>query len=338
MLHAEGILLMNTKVMIAGGAGYIGAALVPVLQERGYDLVVVDTLWFGNYLPEGTPVIQKSVFDLQVEDLEGVDQVIFLAGLSNDPMAEYSPSQNFISNAAAPAYLGYIAKQANVSRFVFAGTCSVYGYTVNELYDESYPVESQYPYGISKLQGEQAVMQMAGDNFSVISLRKGTVCGYSPRMRLDLIVNTMFRTAMQHGEIVIHNPEIWRPIVSIRDTVSAYVRAIEANQKISGIFNIASDNYTVGEIADIVKMVVEENIGSKIKLKIENRQDYRNYKVSTGKAEKVLSFKPKHDIEFIVNELLAHQAEFCDWDNPSYYNIEVFKTLCAAEDGLRVSP
>ncbi len=115
-----------------------------------------------------------------------------MAGLSNDPMAEFSPAKNFVFNAAAPAYLGYIAKIAKVKRYVYASSCSVYGYTENELFDETRPVSSSYPYGISKLQGEQAVMQLCDSDFSVISLRKGTVSGYSPRIRMDLIVNTMF--------------------------------------------------------------------------------------------------------------------------------------------------
>ena len=128
---------------------------------------------------------------------------MFLAGLSNDPMAEYSPSQNFIFNAAAPAYLAYVAKKANVKRYVYASSCSVYGYTDNELFDETRPVSSSYPYGISKLQGEQAVMNLMDEAFSVIALRKGTVSGYSPRMRLDLIVNTMFKNGVRNREITV---------------------------------------------------------------------------------------------------------------------------------------
>ena len=149
------------KILIAGGAGYIGSSLVPKLIDRGYEIDVVDLLWFGNQLPPTVKIIQKDVFDLKENHLQGYQQVIFLAGLSNDPMAEFSPSLNFIHNAASPAYLAYISKRANVKRFIYAGSCSVYGYTVNELYDETGPTSSKYPYGISKLQGEKAVMQMA---------------------------------------------------------------------------------------------------------------------------------------------------------------------------------
>src|SRR2546426_10801035 len=187
------------RVLVAGGAGYVGSVLIPRLLDRGYRVDVVDLFWFGNHLPEQTGVLKKDIFHLTVEDLELYDQVIFLAGLSNDPMAEYSPSKNFVFNAAAPAYLAYSAKKASVKRYIYASSCSVYGYTENELYDETRPLSSSYPYGISKLQGEHAVMQLIDKDFSVIALRKGTVSGYSPRMRFDLIVNTMFKCAMQDG-------------------------------------------------------------------------------------------------------------------------------------------
>src|SRR5580704_15341133 len=176
------------KLLIAGGAGYVGSVLIPKLLDRGYKVDVVDLFWFGNKLPRDVAILHKDIFQLSVEALEFYNQVIFLAGLSNDPMAEYSPSKNFIFNAAAAAYLAYTAKNAKVKKYIYASSCSVYGYTENELYDETRPVASSYPYGISKLQREQAAMQMADQNFSVISLRKGTISGYSPRMRFDLIV------------------------------------------------------------------------------------------------------------------------------------------------------
>jgi nucleoside-diphosphate-sugar epimerase len=261
--------------------------------------------------------------------------VVFLAGLSNDPMAEYSPSQNFIFNAAAPAYLAYVAKKANVKRYVYASSCSVYGYTDNELFDETRPVASSYPYGISKLQGEQAVMNLMDGDFSVISLRKGTVSGYSPRMRLDLIVNTMFKNGIRNREITVNNPSIWRPILSIEDATNAYIRAIEASDKISGIFNIASGNYTVGEVGDLVKMAIEEQLGISVRLTIHHKTDFRNYKVSIEKAENTLSFHPNHNVKCIVKNLIDHMDQFQDWDNPHYYNIETLKLLQAKSQYLR---
>jgi nucleoside-diphosphate-sugar epimerase len=321
------------RLLIAGGAGYVGAVLIPRLIERGYKVDVVDLFWFGNHLPRQAGVLNKDIFQLTVEDLEPYDQVIFLAGLSNDPMAEYSPSKNFIFNAAAPAYLAYIAKIAKVKRYIYACSCSVYGYTENELYDETRPVSSSYPYGISKLQGEQAVMQLVDDNFSVISLRKGTVSGYSPRMRLDLIINTMFKTAMRDRTITVNNPSIWRPILSIEDAATAYIRAVEAEQRISGIFNIASGNYTVGEVADLIKSAVEDRLNIRINLCIKHIQDFRNYKVSVEKAANVLSFHATGNVKSIVGNLMDNKEKFQDWDNPAYSNILTFRQI---ENGIEV--
>lgn len=319
------------KLLVAGGAGYLGSVLIPKLLDRQYDVDVVDLFWFGNHLPPEVGVINKDVFNLTVEDLRPYDQVIFIAGLSNDPMAEFSPSKNFIFNAAAPAYLAYIAKKAGVKRYIYACSCSVYGYTENELYDESSPAVSDYPYGISKLQGEMAVVQLCEKDFSVISLRKGTISGFSPRMRLDLIVNTMFKCGVKDGFITVNNPSIWRPILSIEDASTAYIRAIEANYNISGIFNIASSNYTVGEIGDLVRTGMEEHLGTRPALELKHVTDFRNYKVSATKANKVLSFHPKDDVKTIVADLAQNMHRFSDWDNPNYYNIHVFKKLEGAE-------
>ena len=317
------------KLLVAGGAGYLGSVLIPRLLDRGYDVDVVELFWFGNHLPNQVGILNKDIFHLSADDLRPYDQVMFLAGLSNDPMAEYSPSKNFVLNAAAPAYLGYIAKIAKVKRYIYASSCSVYGYTENELYDETRPVGSSYPYGISKLQGEQAALQLTNDEFSVICLRKGTISGYSPRMRLDLIVNTMFKTALRDRVVTVNNPSIWRPILSIEDAATAYIRAIEANAKISGVFNLASGNYTVGEVADVVRSRIEERMDVSINLSIKHIQDFRNYKVSIDKAANVLSFHPTGSVQSIVDNLIENMSKFQDWDNPLYSNILTFKDLDA---------
>ncbi len=148
------------KILIAGGAGYVGSKLVPYLMERGYEVEVIDLLWFGNHLPANVKVTQKDLFTCTEDDFKGIDQVIFLAGLSNDPMAEFNPSMNFVHNGSLPSYLAYLARKAGVKRFIFGSSCSVYGYTVDELYDEDAPVSCGYPYGISKLQGERGVLHL----------------------------------------------------------------------------------------------------------------------------------------------------------------------------------
>jgi nucleoside-diphosphate-sugar epimerase len=317
------------KVMIVGGAGYIGTLLSSELHDRGYDVSIVDLLWFGNNLPTHlkTKVRQADVFDLTQKDLEGFHSVVFIAGLSNDPMADYSPSKNFISNSASPAYLAYIARKAGVRRMVYASSCSVYGYAVDEFYDENGPTTAVYPYGISKLQGERSVVQMATDDFSVIALRKGTVSGVSPRMRFDLVVNSMFKSALTTNTITMSNPSIWRPILSIRDCVSAYMRAIESDCSISGVFNVASENCTVGTIADVVKATFEEELGTKPTIINNNVKDVRNYKVNCDRAATVLGFVPKYGLRNIVVDLIRNRDKFGDMNNPAYYNIKTFVNM-----------
>lgn len=317
------------KILVVGGAGYVGTTLVPRLIEYGYQVDVIDLLWFGNHLPKQANLIQKDLFKCDVEDFKDYDQVVFLAGLSNDPMAEFNPALNFISNGSLPSYLAYCAKRAGVKRFIYASSCSVYGYTVNELYDEDAPVTCSYPYGISKLQGERGVLQMQDSSFSVIALRKGTVCGYSPRMRFDLIVNTMYKCAIEEKKITINNPSIWRPILHIEDAASAYIRAIQADLSISGIFNIASDNYTVGQVGDCVKKRLEGLTNHPIKVELKNIQDFRNYKVTCDKAKTYLGYTPSHNIFDMIEHLHQHHEHYKDFDDDKFYNIRVFKKLKA---------
>ncbi len=318
------------RILVAGGAGYIGSRMIPVLLEHGYKVDVVDLLWFGNQLPEDVSVVKKDLFKCHPEDLKDYDQVIFLAGLSNDPMAEFDPSMNFIFNGALPSYTAFIAKKAGVKRFIYASSCSVYGYTVNELYDEESPVTCGYPYGISKLQGERGVLQLQDRDFSVIALRQGTVCGYSPRMRLDLIVNTMFKFAISQRRITVNNPSIWRPILDIRDAAAAYLRAIQADYSLSGVYNIASGNYTVGQVGDMVKYEVEKLIGEKVDIVLKNIEDFRNYKVAIEKAKTYLGYQPQHTIADIIDDLYENQDKFQNLDDDRFYNIKVFKKVKAS--------
>ena len=315
------------KILLAGGAGYIGTELCKRLLKLDYKITVIDDLWFGNNLDPKVELIKKDLFHVSHTELKGFDTVIFLAGVSNDPMAEFSPSENFIQNAACPAYLAYESKRAGVKRFIYASSCSVYGYTVDELYDESAPTTCGYPYGISKLQGENGVMQLVDKNFSGISLRQGTVCGYSDRMRFDLVVNTMFKNAITLGEITVNNPSIWRPIYHIQDACSAFIRAIQAPDNISGIFNVASDNYTLGQIGDIVSAEMSKNLKKEIKMHINDMQDFRNYKVLTTHAKNTLGFTPIYGIKDIINQLFEKAGSFTNFDDDKYYNIRVFESL-----------
>lgn len=320
---------MNTKkILIAGGAGYIGSVLTPYLKSHKYDVTVVDQCWFGNDLPSDIEVIRKDIFDLRAADLESYHTIVFLGGLSNDPMAEFSPKDNFIYNTALPAYLGFMAREAGIKRLVYASSCSVYGFTHNSTFTETDLATSNYPYGVSKLQGERALESLADENFSVVALRQGTVSGFSPRMRLDLAINTMFKHALQKNEIILSNHKIWRPILGLSDLCSAYHKAIEATGlQPMEIFNISSFNTTVGELARNVAAFIEKNYGLNIQIHDRKIQDYRNYKVSTEKAKQLLGYEPKQDVNDIIRGLHENLKTFSEFDNPKFYNIEVFKQL-----------
>ena len=316
------------RILLAGGAGYIGSALAPELQQIGHEIVVIDLLWFGNFLPASVKVIQKDLFSCMQDDFNGFDQVIFLAGLSNDPMADFSPAKNFIYNGALPSYLAYLAKKAGVKRFIYASSCSVYGNTHNDVYTEESPANSLYPYGISKLQGERGVLQLQeAGAFSTIALRQGTVCGYSPRMRFDLILNAMFRDAVVSSQITVNNPEIWRPILSIQDAVRAYIQAINADIVVSGVFNVASENCTVGQAALVVKNALEPVLGKEIQIIYKNIFDARNYRVSLDKANQELFFCARDTSNDIVMALLKNRNSFAEYAQDKYYNINMFKKL-----------
>jgi nucleoside-diphosphate-sugar epimerase len=319
------------KILVAGGAGYIGTVLSPLLQKKGYDTEVADACWFGNYLPADIPLVKTDLFRLGVSDLQQYDQVIFLAGVSNDPMAEYSPADNFVYNSSLPAYLAFIAKKAGVRRFIYASSCSVYGFTDNSVFSEDDPSFPAYPYGISKLQGERAVMQMQDEDFSVICFRQATVSGFSPRMRFDLLVNTMVKNALCEGKIVINNPDLWRPLISVQDLCQAYFSALEAPQAISGIFNISMANFQLGELGELVAKQLDKLRKAPVKLEIYHRPDFRNYCVNVEKAERILGYKAAHTVEDIVNDILSGLKYYGDFSDPSFYNINVFRELKATQ-------
>ena len=146
-------------------------------------------------------------------------------------------------------------------------------------------------------------------------------------MRFDLIVNTMFKAAMTGGNITVNNPSIWRPIIDIRDTASAYLGAVQAEDGVSGSFNIAYDNYTVGEVGERVRDRLTELSGNEIAMKVNNVEDYRNYKVTSEKARACLGFSPKHSIGDIVEDLYRNLDSYGDFSDENYYNVQVFRKL-----------
>lgn len=318
------------RILVTGGCGYIGTLLSNELFDLGYGVSVIDECWFGNKLNADISVNKKNLFECSVDDLKGYDQIIFLAGLSNDPMAEFRTDLNFIHNTALPTYLAYVAKQAGVKRFIYGSSCSIYGYACDRFYKEDDPVYCEYPYGISKYQGEVGARQLCDNDFSVIALRQGTVCGYSRRMRFDLVVNAMYKSAKTTGEITVNNPDIWRPILDIRDCVNAYIRCVNSDFNICGSFNVASGNYQVWDIADKISHYFYMNYDRIIKINTHHRQDKRNYRVDCSLAEDTFGFEPKHDIYDMVDSIdeVCREYDTKRFDKDIYYNIKTFEKLC----------
>jgi nucleoside-diphosphate-sugar epimerase len=320
------------KLLLVGGAGYIGTRLSNYLSEKNYDITVVDNFWFGDFINDKVNKIKKNLWDLTPNDLEGFDAVLFLAGLSNDPMAMFRPDLNFIENSSAPVYLAFIAKQAGVKRFIGASSCSVYGYTKNKTLNENSAVKPTYAYGISKLQFEQGLMTLEDENFRPILFRKGTVGGWSPKMRYDLVVNTMLKSALTTGKITVNNSKLWRPLIDVRDVIQGYEKAIEADLDITGVYNLSGINLTIGDLGKLLHQRLT-HYGYNIELDILNNPDVRNYKVSTSKIEDELGFKanytPVDSLDEIINNIDVNNYDF---NKDIYYNINIFKQILNNEN------
>lgn len=310
------------RVLVIGGCGYLGSRLVPHLARQGHDVSVVDLQWFGNHLPESIPVTKGDARDLTVEDLEGVNCLIFLAGLSNDPMADHDPFGNYVANAALPAYLARIAAQAGVLRFIHGGSCSVYGMSSEFTMFESDECNAATPYGVSKYMAEIGCLQQSGA-MSVINFRQGTVAGWSPRMRFDLVVNAMVRDALTKQVISVNDPNAWRPILAIDDAIRAYSAAVSAPFPLSGTYNIASENVTVLDIAETVRRLLATNV----EIRVGNMPDCRSYRVNVAKARAELRWSPLWNVKQVAESVLEQCYLLDDFERDEFYNIRMFKAM-----------
>lgn len=315
------------KILIAGGAGFIGTRLSNKISSK-YDVTVMDHFWFGDMLNDNITKIKQDINSIKTEDLIGYDAVLFLAGLSNDPMAMYRPDLNFIENSATPTYLAFCAKEAGVKRFICASSCSVYGHTKNKTLNENSKVKPSYAYGISKLQCEKGITILEDNDFKPILFRKGTVGGWSPKMRFDLVVNTMLMTALTKKKIIINSPKLWRPLIDIKDVIQAYELAIEADLDVTGVYNISGGNYTIGDLGKLIFNNLKER-GYDIELETLNIKDFRNYKVDISKVKDELGFNPKYNPNDSIQEILDNieKSENFNLENESYYNIKTFKKV-----------
>src|SRR5215472_13781267 len=211
-----------SSVLLVGGAGYVGSVLATELLERGYQVRILDRMYFGDHglsgIRDRVEVIVGDMRSVSPALLDGVESVINVGGLSNDPTAEYNPRANHEMNTVATVQLAELCRQQGVRRFLQASSCSIYDRGVTDesrdvLLDESSDVDPQAAYASSKLQAEQQILPLASEKFCVVALRKATLFGFSPRMRYDLVLNTFVKDALSKGEISLHyGGEMWRLI------------------------------------------------------------------------------------------------------------------------------
>jgi nucleoside-diphosphate-sugar epimerase len=329
------------RVLVVGGAGYVGSVLTEELLHRGYTVRVLDRFFFGDAGLRATrdriEMVDADMRAVSPAVLDGVDAVVNVGGLSNDPTAEYNPRANHEMNTVATAALARLCKARGVSRYVLASSCSIYDCGIVDeradvLQDETSPVVPRAPYSLSKYEAEREILAMTDDTFCPIALRKGTVYGYSPRMRYDLVVNTFVRDALTKGRLTLHHGgEMWRPLVDVRDAAQAYVALVEAEDALvrGEIFNLCYQNLRISELA----LRVQEAL-RRLEINVDIRPDYqhgsvRNYRVSGEKIARVLNFRPKVSIEESVADIVrrARADGRTDFENPRYYNIRWLQQL-----------
>ncbi|MBI4473853.1 MAG: SDR family oxidoreductase [Acidobacteria bacterium] len=292
-----------------------------------------------NSCLERIQLISGDVRRLRAEVLDGVDAVINLAGLSNDPTANFNPEANHAVNTLAAIQLARMCTEAGVRRYIQASSCSVY-YTevpIDIRYTEDTPVMPQAHYSKSKRAAEQGLLSLVSDSFCPVILRKGTVYGWSPRMRYDLVVNTLTKDAFQHRLLTIHaGGKMWRPMIHIDDAVDAYLMALEAPEDtVRGqIFNILLDNYRVIDMAKMIRGHLERAQGVKIDLNIQSVGVSRSYRCDGDKARRVLGFNPARMVQESVSPIWEHLESGIDPNEPRFYNITWIELLCDMEKRL----
>jgi nucleoside-diphosphate-sugar epimerase len=340
-----------STIMLVGGAGYIGSVLAQELLERGYAVRILDRLYFGD---QGLAGIRDRV-DLTVADmrsvspavLDDVEAVINVGGLSNDPTAEFNPKANYEMNTTAAVALARLCREQGVRRYIYGSSCSIYDRGVADqsrdvLLDETAEVNPPGAYAGSKLAAERELMELASDHFTVTSLRKGTLFGWSPRMRYDLVANAFVKDAMSKGSITLHfGGEMWRPMVDVRDAARAYIALVRAEARVVNgqLFNLVYRNFRISELAMRVREALRQ-----IGMPVEIVTDYayrgvRNYRVTGEKLERQVGIVPQITVEESAQTMVQEirRANYTDFDNPRYYNIAWMKLLQEAQSVIEVT-
>jgi len=302
----------DQRILVAGGAGYIGSILVPRLLERGYRVRILVRLYFGEESLEEfrdkIELVVADVRDIPDSALDDVDGVINLSGLSNDPTAEFNPEANWQMNALATETLGRACVERGIERYVFASSCSLYDGLPPGMHAENANIKPRAAYATSKRYGEERLLELAGEGLCPVILRNGTVYGWSPRMRFDLVVNTFVKDALLSGSLKLHGGGwMWRPLVDIRDCADAMIACYEAPaSKVRGeIFNVVHSNYQIRELAMIVAGSVQLT-GRSVELEeVPALNLTRNYECANAKLSTTLGFIPRRSVLEAVTDILS---------------------------------
>lgn len=327
-------------VLVIGGAGYIGSALLPKLLERGYHVRVLDMFLFGmdpiaNVADHKNLELMKGDFrhvEKVVEAMRGMDAVVHLGAIVGDPACNLDEKVTIAVNLSATQMIAQVAKASGISRFVFASTCSVYG-ACDELLDERSQVEPISLYGHTKLAAENGLRSMSDDNFHPTLLRFATIYGLSGRTRFDLVINVLSAKAKAEGVITVHGGDQWRPFVHVDDAALGVFKALEAPLSIVGdqTFNVGSDeqNHTIGEIGQMVK----DQVFTAELICEESNTDPRNYRVSFQKISNLLGFSPKWTIDAGIGQVVEAVAngEVQDYRDAKYSNVKFLSETGAIE-------
>jgi len=299
------------RVLVTGHLGYIGTALVPAFLAAGHDVVGLDTdlyraCTFGDPAAvPSVPTIARDVRDVQPDDLRGIDAIVHLAALSNDPLGDLDPALTFDINHGASIALARAGREAGVRRFLFSSSCSNYGAAGGALLDESSPLRPVTAYGESKVRVEADLWELAADDHVVVSLRNATAYGVSPRLRCDVALNNLTAWGFTTGGVRLKSDGTpWRPVVHIRDIAEAFLLALDAPAAdVNGkAFNVgATDaNHQIRELAEVVARVVP---GCEVELASDASPDTRNYRVNCDLFAQTVGFHPRWDIERGAHEL-----------------------------------